>query len=139
MEYLLHREIRAAGETAWMAPRVVVAHQDWSQLTRGLRANACVKRFSAAGAGFGTKPWSLPRRLFYVAAMVVAPGLHLWRLGWSFRNRPALWGPFVAALPVCVVVFCYASWFEALGYVAGAGSAEDEFLEVELSAPRQTT
>ena len=93
----------------------------------------------AASLAFGREPWSLARRLFYAAAMVLAPPLHLWRLSRSLVSRPALWLPFLTALPVSVSVYCYVSFCEALGYLFGPGSAESYFNAVELSITRKPT
>ena len=136
LEYLLHRKIREHGGTIWLEPRAVVAHEDWFRFSDGLRANGTLKRVHS-GILVALHHWSVPRRLFYAAAMVVAPGLHLWRLARSLWNRPSLWLRFVAALPVSVSVYCYASLQEAIGYLFGPGISREEFERIELSLARR--
>jgi len=136
VEYLLHRKIRQHGGMIWLEPRAVVAHEDWYRFFDGTRANGALKRVHSATL-VALHQWSTPRRLLYAAAMVIAPGLHLWRLARSLWNRPSLWLRFAAALPVSISVYCYSSLEEALGYLLGAGSSRRTFEHVELSLARK--
>ena len=135
-EYHLHRRIRADGGVIWLEPRAIAAHEDWVEWSDGLRANMAIKRFQAASTVTNGN-WSWPRRLFYAAAMPVAPALHVLRLLHSLRNRPNLWWAFVAALPVIVPTYSVMSISEALGYLFGPGSSVDEFNETELRLSRK--
>jgi len=137
VEYLLHRDIQRNGGVVWLAPDAVVAHEDWLRLRDGFRANGAMKRFHGSGMAFSGTPWSRTRRLIYAAAMALTPPLHLWRLARSVWNRPALWLPFVTALPVSVSVYCYMAYCEALGYLLGPGSSEADFTATELSLSRK--
>jgi hypothetical protein len=137
VEYLMHRRIRELGGIVWLEPMAIVAHENWVRLTDGLRANAAMKRVTAGLLTSMRGRWRLPRRFFYAAAMTIAPALHLWRLARSLWNRPSLWLHFLAALPVSVAVYCYASYYEALGYLFGPGHSREEFNRVELAVARK--
>lgn len=134
MEYLLHRRIQAEGGVCRQATEAIAEHEDWYQFGSGLHANAVMKRLNAAAV---SKGWSLPKRLAYASAMVAAPPLHLARLAGSVGSRPALWGAFLASLPVTVPLYVHMTFHEALGYLFGAGNAEQEFAEMELALKRR--
>lgn len=133
---LMHREIQRRGGVAWQATDAVVGHESWGSLIKACWANGVMKRVYG-----GHRPllcgWGLPRRLLYAAGMVVAPALHIARLARSFRDRPRLWGAFLEALPVCAVVYGYASWQEALGYLLGPGTSREAFTRMETAVPRE--
>lgn len=133
-EYLLHRRIQSEGGLCLQATDAIVEHEDWFRFTDGLRANSVMKRYNAASA---STSWSLPRRLFYAAGMAAAPPLHLLRLASSIAPRPALWGSFLAGLPVSVTLYFYMSFHEALGYLLGPGDSEREFADMELALKRR--
>ena len=133
--HVVHRRIQRSGGVAWLASNALVAHEDWTDFWAGCRANGVLKRLY--GGRLADDGWGWPRRTLYAIGMSVAPALHLWRLAWSVRNRPALWGTFLAALPVAVPVFVYSSLQESLGYVFGSGSASEAFTEMEVGSLRQ--
>lgn len=132
----LHERMLRAGGAAWLAPDAIVAHEGWTSLWRGCWANGVMKRMFGGYRG-AREGWSRPRRWAYGAGMAAAPALHLARLAWSLRDRPTLWGAFVAALPVSLVVYSWASFQEALGYVAGPGNSRERFTAMELAVPRR--
>lgn len=134
MEYLLHRRILSEGGVCWQATDAIAEHEDWYAFGDGLHANAVMKRLNAASV---SGDWGLPKRLFYAAAMVVAPPLHLARLAGSVASRPALWGQFLVGLPVTIPLYVHMTFHEALGYLFGAGQAEEQFAEMELALKRR--
>ena len=135
VEYLFHRRIREDGGLIWQSTEAVAEHVDWVDYGDGLHANAVMKRLNAGtNAESG---WSWPKRLFYAAAMPVAPLVHLGRLAISVAPRPALWGTFLAGLPISASMYAYVSFHEALGYLFGRGESERQFAEMELALPRR--
>ena len=133
-EYLLHRRILGDGGVCRQSTDAIVEHEDWFRLRDGLKANAVMKRFNASAA---SRDWGAPRRWFYAAAMVAAPALHLWRLTVSILPRPRLWGSFLGALPVILLLYVYMTVHEAAGYLFGAGTSAADFAEMELTLERR--
>ena len=78
-------------------------------------------------------------RVIWAGGMVLAPPLFIARLGWALRNRPTLWGKFLASLPVLVAIFSYCAWSEALGYLRGANTSREEFRARELETHRDAS
>ena len=134
--HALHREIQREGGVAWLAADAIAAHQDWLSFLEGCRANGILKRAYAGSKVQEGLGW--PGRLVHAAAMLLAPALHLGRLGWSVRNRPRLWTTFFTSLPVSVPVYVYASYQEALGYLFGVGTSLDDFVEMEVDTARSS-
>ncbi len=137
IQYRLHRKIRQDGGLIWQSTDAIVEHVDWSDYGDGLHANAVMKRLNAGSSIDGPPAWSWPKRLFHAAAMSVAPAVHLGRLAASVALRPALWGTFLAGLPISVSMYCYCSFHEALGYLLGRGDSEAQFAEMELALKRR--
>lgn len=134
-EFLLHRALQQRGGQIWVAPNAVVAHESWRTLPDACAANGSNKRILGARRAADGR-WGSPRRLLWAGGMILAPALFLLRLAWVLRRRPSLWGPYLAALPVCAVLYSYCAWCEALGYLFGPGSSRDEFRSRELAIKR---
>lgn len=135
-EFMLHRDILERGGGVWLAPDARLAHECWTALGPACRANGAMKRL-LADARVKRAGWGRAKRTWYAAAMALAPGQALWRLGRSMSGRPALWTDFLLSLPVCLAIYGYSSVQEALGYLLGAGAARDEFNAVELAYVRE--
>jgi hypothetical protein len=134
-EFLLHRRIRDAGGQVWLAPGARLAHECWTDLISGCRANGAMKRLLAASR-IRTERWSAPKRLLYAAAMAAAPAQALWRLARSVPGRPGMWSELARGLPVCIAIYSWSAAAEAAGYLFGPGSARDDFRDVELAMTR---
>lgn len=135
-EFMLHRDILERGGGVWLAPDARLAHECWTALGPACRANGAMKRL-LADARVKRAGWGRAKRTWYAAAMALAPGQALWRLGRSMGGRPALWTEFLLSLPVCLAIYGYSAVQEALGYLLGAGGARDEFNAVELAYVRE--
>jgi hypothetical protein len=134
-EFLFHRALRKNGWQCSVAPEARVAHESWLSLGDACQANGVNKR--ALGARRAEQGgWGIPRRVLWAGGMTLGPPLFLARLGWALRRRPALWGRYLAASPVCLAVYSYCAWCEALGYLFGPGSSREEFRARELSVRR---
>jgi len=134
-EFLIHRTLLEQGRLIWLAPDAIVAHESWRSLADACAANGANKRvLGARRASDGG--WGRARRFAWAGGMIVAPALFLVRLARALRHRPSLWGRYLTGLPVCVAIYSYSAWCEALGYLFGAGSSRDEFLVRELSMRR---
>ncbi len=136
-EYMLHRRIQGEGGVVWQSADAIAAHEDWMSVRQGLYANGALKRFHAATIAFGNPPWSLLKRWMYGGGMVLVPGLQVWRLVRSIVPRPMLWGRFVMALPITLVVTAYQAASEAAGYLLGPGDSEEQFYVAELEWNRK--
>jgi len=74
-----------------------------------------------AGIRFG--PDQHLRRWFAAAASPALPALLVWRLARAMRDKPAIAGPALRALPFLLAFFVVWAVGEAIGYVAGPGAA----------------
>jgi hypothetical protein len=134
-EFLIHRTLRKQGRLIWLAPAAIVAHESWRSLANACAANGSNKRVLGARRASEGR-WGYVRRLAWAGGMVFAPPLYLGRLARALRHRPSLWGRYLAGLPVCLTIYSYSAWCEALGYLFGAGSSRHEFRARELSMSR---
>jgi hypothetical protein len=134
-EFLIHRALLKQGGLIWVAPDAVVAHESWQNLADACAANGSNKRILGARRAADGQ-WGRLRRLMWAGGMLFAPAFFQARLAWALRNRPALWGRYLAALPVCAAIYSYSAWCEALGYLFGAGSSREEFRARELAVRR---
>jgi GT2 family glycosyltransferase len=132
-EFLIHRRLLDAGWTIWYAADAVVAHETWTRVRDGVRANARMKRVLAC---VRSRDWGLARRMLYAAGMVIVPALLLLRLARSIARRPALWGEFIHTLPLMAFTYTICSIWEAAGYLFGQGAARSDFAQVEYRAER---
>jgi hypothetical protein len=134
-EFLIHRALLEQGRLIWLAPDAVVAHESWRSLADACAANGSNKRVLGARRASDGR-WGYAFRLAWAGGMVFAPALFLARLAWALRHRPSLWGRYLTGFPVCVSIYSYSAWCEALGYLFGAGSSRHEFRARELSMRR---
>jgi hypothetical protein len=137
-EFLIHRAIQASNGEIHVAPEATVAHESWQTVWDACLANGANKRVLGARRAEHGK-WGMITRVIWAGGMVLAPPLFIARLGWALRNRPALWGKFLASLPVLVAIFSYCAWSEALGYLRGANTSREEFRARELETHRDAS
>jgi hypothetical protein len=84
-----------------------------------------------------TQRWSGPKRVAYgLATPFIGPPIALWRLFSSRRDDIATWGTLVIYLPVIIVKGVAAALGESVGYLAGAGKSETQFVKWELHVDR---
>jgi hypothetical protein len=135
-EYVLHREMQAAGSRAWLAGEAKLAHQNWTRLWDGVQANNDLKRLLAARQA-KERRWGGMTRLAWALGMAVTPPLHIARLARSLTRRPALWPLFWASVPLMVLVYTCGAWAEAMGYLFGDGDCQERFRDLEISIARE--
>jgi hypothetical protein len=134
-EFLLHRALEADGRRIVVAPGALVAHESWSRLGDACLANGANKRaLGARRAALGN--WSVPRKTLMALAMAAMPAFGILRLARSLRHRPALWGTFLAGLPIVASIYTYSAVSEAMGYLFGPGRSREEFRARELAVTR---
>ena len=137
-EFLVHRVVRAGKGEIHVASEATVAHESWQTVWDACLANGANKRVLGARRAEDGQ-WGVVTRAIWAGGMVLAPGLFIGRLGWSLRNRKALWGTFLSSLPVLAVLYGYCAWSEALGYLFGPGASREEFRDRELSIHRDAS
>jgi len=135
-EYVLHREMQAAGSRMWLAAEAKLGHQNWTRLGQGVQANGDMKRLLAARRA-SELGWGMSTRIAWAAAMALTPPLHIARLARSLVRRPALWSLFWASIPLMVVVYTRGAWGEAMGYLFGDGNCSERFRDLEISIARE--
>jgi len=134
-EFVMQRRILAKGGKAWLEPSAQAAHENWESLDSGLFCNHSHRRMNAARRAEASG-WNLAQRVFFAGAMTVTPLLHLGRLAFALRNRPSLWLPYIAALPVSTLIYSATAYAEIEGFLFGPGSSHKGFLAAELGAQR---
>jgi len=135
-EYVLHREMQAAGSRIWLAAEAKLGHENWTRLGEGLQANGDMKRLLAARRA-SELGWDIPTRVAWAAAMVLTPPLHVARLARSLLRRPSLWALFWASVPLMLLVYTRGAWAEAMGYLFGDGNCSERFRDLEISIARE--
>lgn len=133
-ELLFVRALREQGHRFWQS-RAEVAHLNHPSLVGCCRDSAVWQRLFAA-ARVRRERWSRARRLIYVCGSPLTGPVIAWRLGRRLWGRPALRWSFVRSLPLILAVYSYGASHEALGYLAGKGSAGRRSIDVETVDPR---
>ena len=135
-DFVAHEAFRRRGLPLYVEPRARAAHLNFTTVwATGLtnyvwcRAMAA-QRVRAAG-------WSPLRRVLQgVVTPATAPAFRIGRLVRTFRARRPLWKPFLAGLPVLLVVSVWAGLGEAAGYLIGPGNSEAQLKRWELDVER---
>ena len=135
-EYLMHRSMQSTGSRVWLAADAKMAHENWTRLRDGLRANSDLKRLLAA-ARAADRHWSTPTRVAWAVGMAATPPLHIARLARSLIRRPSLWPLFWMSVPLMVVVYTRSAYTEAMGYLFGDGNCHESFRDLEISIARE--
>jgi len=135
-EFIMHRQMQAAGARLWLAASAKVAHENWTQLGYGLRANGLLRRLFAAER-VREGHWDILTRIVWAGGMALTPPLHIARVARSLVRRPALWPLFWASIPVMTMTYVTGSCFEAFGYLFGDAGCAEGFRDLEISIERQ--
>lgn len=135
-EFLMHREMQAAGSRVWLAARAKLAHVNWTRLGEGIQANQLMKRLFAAER-VSQGDWDILTRIAWAGAMAVTPPLHVARVVRSLVRRPTLWPMFLASLPLMTLMYTSCAWSEAIGYLFGDGDSSRRFRDLEISIERK--
>jgi hypothetical protein len=119
----VHARFMAAGDALWAEPRLRVWHKKHFTARSYCRERFAYSRWYAGGRRAQLNP---PRRLLYLGATPLLPGLLLLRLFQRTQGRPAERRRFAAALPYLLLFVCVWAAGEAAGILWGAGASEYE-------------
>jgi hypothetical protein len=136
-EFLMHREMQAAGARVRLAAKAKLAHVNWTQLGEGVQANRLLKRLFAAERVTQGHLNALTR-IGWAGGMALTPALHVARTARSLIRRPTLWPLFLASLPLMTLMSVSCAWSEATGYLFGEGDCSARFRDLEISIERKT-
>ncbi len=136
IDFNLHRLLRARGESLWLAPDAVVAHQSHERLWDLFRGHFVFARLLAVQRADG-EGWSGARRLAHaLAAPLAVPPLRLVRAWRAVGRQPGGRRRLLSSLPMVAPLYLWASLGESTGCVLGAGRAGISFATMELEWPR---
>ncbi len=135
-DFVVHERFNRQGLEMYVESQAIVAHDSLVRL-RDLFAASFMFCRILASRRVQTQRWSGLRRVGYgLATPFVGPPVALWRLFASRRDTPADWGTLVMYLPVILVKGVASALGESVGYLAGAGSSEIQFVKWELHVDR---
>jgi hypothetical protein len=138
IDFNLQEELRRQGQRLCVESGALAAHTNYDSLGGECRTGRPYCRLLAAHR-VAAGGWRLPRRLLYgVLTPVSAPVLRLLRLIISLRGRRAHWRPFLAGLPLIVLMYVSDAMGESAGYLLGAGEAGRAVLKYELETERES-
>lgn len=136
-EIVLHTRLRRDGHRLLLEPAAKFSHINESSLGSAFRGrflfNRCYGPMRARAFG-----WSLPRRLFYAAAMPVFPFYTLSRLlHYAVRRRRDRLAWVIAGAPLLLAVQIASAAGHSLGLLFGTGDAEARFSHFEMNEFRR--
>ncbi len=124
------------GGRMFVEPEAIAAHQCYSSLFELLAANFINVRVLAA-TRVRCRDWGIAMRLLAaLAAPVIVPPLRIWRLLRMIRGRAGIWSRLAEGLPVVLLTYYSCAIGESVGYLFGAGGAEERLLYYELNCNR---
>ena len=133
VEWVLHDDLRAAGERLFREPRAVSHHLNVSRLGSHLRAEFCGGRaFAANRARF--RGWGVPRRLLWTAGSLLMPLVRFARARLDLRRCRPTSRRGVAAVLLLGLTANAAG--QMLGYGLGPGRAAERRMANELNRQR---
>lgn len=133
-DFVVHERFNTLGLPMYVESQAIVAHDSLVRL-RDLFAASFMFCRILASRRVDTQRWSRSKRFAYgLATPIIGPPIALWRLFAS--KSPADWGTLVMYLPVIAVKGVGSSLGESLGYFAGPGLSEKQFVKWELHVDR---
>ena len=134
-EFLMHRRLLKDGWTLWLAADAVIDHENYSSLATGCKGFFAFKQLVGAGRA-ATHRWPRWKNWLWAAGMPLSAFVLIGRLARSIAPRPALWGEFLAALPVMIFAHGVGSFYEARGHLMGFEQCRKVFLDFESNVDR---
>jgi len=135
-DFVVHERFNSRGLPMYVESEAIVAHDSLVRL-RDLFAASFMFCRILASRRVETQRWSGLKRFAYgLATPIIGPPIALWRLFSSRRDTPSGWGTLAIYLPVILVKGVAAALGESVGYLAGAGASETQFVKWELHVDR---
>lgn len=136
IDFNLQEKLKKRGAPMFVESRALAAHEHFTSVAReGITGHHYCRLLAAKRAE--TQSWGWPRKLLHgVGAPLGSPAIRLWRLFRGLGNRPDLRRDAIRGLPVIIAEYLFDSTGESLGYLVGAGDAEQATLHWELDAQR---
>ncbi len=137
IDFNLQEILGRRGAPMLVEARALAAHQTFSRFMDDSITGHWYCRLLAARRA-ETQRWSLARRLIHgVGAPLGSPAIRLARLLRSLPGRRPLWRDACMGLPLIAGWYLTDAVGESLGYLLGAGRAEQEALRWELNEARE--
>ena len=135
-DFVVHERFNSQGLPMYIESEAIVAHDSLVRLRDLFAASFMFCRILAAKR-VDSQHWSRLKRVAYgLATPIMGPPIAVWRLFASRRETRGRWGTLISYLPVIAVKGVASSLGESLGYFAGAGSSETQFVKWELHVDR---
>ncbi len=137
IDFNLQEILGRRGAPMLVEARALAAHQNFSRFLDDSITGHWYCRLLAARRA-DTQRWSVARRLVHgLGAPLGSPAIRLARLLRSLPGRQPLWRDACLGLPLIAAWYVTDALGESLGYLFGAGRAEQEALRWELNEARE--
>jgi hypothetical protein len=137
IDFNLQEVLSKRGLPLMVEARALAAHQNFSNYFHDTITGYWYCRLLAARR-VETQSWSTIRRLIHgCGAPIGSPAIRLARLLIGLRGRRQLWPQALASIPLIVGWYITDALGESLGYLVGAGRAEQQALRWELDEARE--
>lgn len=135
-DFVVHERFNSQGLPMYVESQAIVAHDNLVRLRHLFAASFMFCRILASRR-VETQRWTKMKRVGYgLATPIMGPPIALWRLFSSRRDTPADWGTLLIYLPVILVKGVASALGESLGYLAGPGESDAQFVKWELHVDR---
>lgn len=118
VEWVMHNEFRASGETLWIEPDVSTAHLNFSNFGSAVRLHFLEGRMFAASRANG---WGFFRRAAYAIAFPMIFIVRLVRISRNLLGSDEGRALFLKTLPYCIVYLLASAFGEGIGYAFSDG------------------
>lgn len=136
IDFNIHEELGKQGYELAMSSKALIAHQNYNRISGLIRANYHYSKMLAANR-ISSHNWGIFKQAVYIVGTPIgSPFIRLFRIIKSLRGRQPLVWPFISALPVIFITFCFSAVGESLGYLFGAGRSVEDFNKWELMTQR---
>lgn len=136
IDFNIHEELGKQGYELAMSSKALIAHQNYNRISGLIRANYHYSKMLAANR-ISSHNWGIFKQAVYIVGTPIgSPFIRLFRIIKSLRGRQPLVWPFIFALPVIFITFCFSAVGESLGYIFGAGRSVEDFNKWELMTQR---
>lgn len=132
-ETVLHWDLRRKGHRLYLEPAARIAHMSFGRLRPWTKAQCYGGRLFASQRA---QDWSLPKRLFYLAASPLIPAVRLGRVIrlWGSPQRPNL--SLVKVLPALAFGLLLDGVGQACGYAFGTGDTVERMTPLHFHRDR---
>jgi len=127
-EWVLHRDLRARGETLWLDPSIEVEHVNYSTAGPALKLHVLEGWMFAASR---SRSWSGQKRLIYAAAFPAIVLRRFYKVVQQLFQSPSSRPHAMRALPMSALLLLASGLGEGIGYTFGDGGYRSALARME--------